>query len=187
MFKIQTNKLLPAFVILLALSGAASAQDRAWQTFSPHNNAWSILAPGILKPDDEAQLPNSQMGSYSYNDFTGFFAVIYRDSPKRFVPWKPNYKAYFKKIRDDAVEAANGVLLKDEEFSNGVEKGREIYIKIPDGKIVGRESQIKAKYRVERMRMFFHGKRFYLIVAVLPENKIDDPEIDAYLNSFIAK
>jgi hypothetical protein len=37
------------------------------------------------------------------------------------------------------------------------------------------------------MRMFFHGKRFYLLVAVLPENKIDAPEIDSYLNSFVAK
>ena len=187
MFKIQTIKLLPILVILLALSSSAPAQDRTWKTFSPYNSAWTILAPGVMRPDDEAQLPNSQMGSYSYNDFTGFFAVIYRDTPKRFVPWKPNYKAYFKKVRDDAVEAANGVLLKDEEFTNGSAKGREVYIKIPDGKIVERESQIKAKFRVERMRMFFHGKRFYLIVAVLPENKIDDPEVDSFLNSFVAK
>jgi len=187
MFKIQMNKLPQILLAFLVLSCSVFAQERTWKTFSPDNSAWTILAPGVMRPDGEAQQPNSTMGNYSYNDYTGFFAVIYRDSPKRFVPWKPNYKAYFKKIRDDAVQAANGVLLKDKEFTNGSAKGREVYIKIPDGKVLERESQVKAKYRVERMRMFFHGRRFYLLVAVLPENKIDDPEIEAYLNSFVAK
>ncbi len=185
--KIWTNKLLQTLGILFVLSGGAFAQERTWNTFSPDNGAWSILAPGVMQPDEEAQKARSTMGSYSYSDYNGFFAVIYRDSPRRFVPWKPNYKAYFKKIRDDAIEAANGQLLKDEEYSNGNVKGREVQIKIPDGRVMGRESQLKTKYRVERMRMFFHGKRFYLLVAVLPENKIDSPEIDNYLNSFVAK
>ncbi len=185
--KIWTNKLLQTLGILFVLSGGAFAQERTWNTFSPDNGAWSILAPGVMQPDEEAQKARSTMGSYSYSDYNGFFAVIYRDSPRRFVPWKPNYKAYFKKIRDDAIEAANGQLLKDEEYSNSNVKGREVQIKIPDGRVMGRESQLKTKYRVERMRMFFHGKRFYLLVAVLPENKIDAPEIDSYLNSFVAK
>jgi hypothetical protein len=187
MFKIKTNKLLQILGILFILSGGAFAQERTWNSFSPSNGDWTILAPGVMKPDEEARQPGSSMGSYSFNDYNGFFAVIYRDSPKRFVPWKPNYKAYFKKIRDDAVQAANGILLSDEEFSNGAVKGREVSIKIPDGRVMERESQLKTKYRVERMRMFFHGKRFYLLVAVLPENKINTPEIDNYLNSFVAK
>jgi hypothetical protein len=187
MCNIQTNKLLQILGILLVLSGGTFAQERTWNAFSPHDSAWSILAPGAMKPDEEVQKHRSPMGSYSYSDYTGFFAVIYRDSPRRFVPWKPNYKAYFKKIRDDATEAANGVLLKDEEFVNGNVKGREVHIKIPDGRVMERESEIKTKYRVERMRMFFHGKRFYLLVAVLPEDKINTPEIDNYLNSFVAK
>jgi hypothetical protein len=185
--KIRTNKLLQILGVLLVLSGAAFAQGRTWNTFSPDNGAWSILAPGALKPDSEAQQSRSTMGSYSYSDHNGFFAVIYRDSPKRYVPWKPNYKAYYKKIRDDAVEAAKGQLLKDEEFTNGTVKGREVRIKIPDGIVTGRESQVRTKYRVERMRMFFHGKRFYLLLAVLPESEIDTPEIDNYLNSFVTK
>jgi len=187
MFKKPANKLIQILGVIVILSGGAFGQERTWNNFSPFNNVWTILAPGAMKPDEEAKQPGSPVGSYSYADYNGFFAVIYRDSPRRFVPWKPNYKAYFKTIRDDAIEAANGVLLSDVEFSNGGAKGREVRIKIPDGRVLERESQIKTKYRVERMRMFFHGKRFYLIVAVLPEDKVDTPEIDKYLNSFVAK
>lgn len=187
MFKIRSNKWLQILGLLFILSGGAFAQERTWNNFSPFNSPWTILAPGVMKPDEEAKQPGSPVGSYSYADYNGFFAVIYRDSPRRFVPWKPNYKAYFKTIRNDAIEAGNGVLLSDVEFTNNGEKGREVRIKIPDGIVLERESQTKTKYRVERMRMFFHGKRFYLIVAVLPEDKVDTPEIDNYLNSFVAK
>ncbi len=51
----------------------------------------------------------------------------------------------------------------------------------------GRESQIKMKYRVGRLRMFFHGRRFYLLLAVLPEEEIDTSAINNYFNSFVVK
>lgn len=175
------------FVLSSAAAGAVRAQERSWKTFSPEDGAWSILAPGLMRPDAEAKNPRSAKGSYSFNDFTGFFAVIYRDSPKRWVPWKPNYKAYFKKIRDDAVKAGKGQLLRDEEFSNGAASGREVFIKVPVGTITGFEGQSVTKYRVQRMRMFFHGKRFYLLLALLPESEVNAPEINRYFDSFAAK
>ncbi len=70
--KIRTNKLLQILGVLLVLSGAAFAQGRTWNTFSPDNGAWSILAPDALKPDSEAQQSRSTMGSYSYSDHNGF-------------------------------------------------------------------------------------------------------------------
>ncbi len=182
------KKLLQSLAILLVLNCAAFAQQLTWKTFSPDTGgaAWSILAPGDMKPDAEAQAPGTTKGSYSYNDYNGFFAVIYRDSPRRLVPWKPNYSAYYKKIRNDVVKANKGQLLKEGEFSNGGEVGREAYVKIPSGTTLGGEGQIKTQYRVQRFRMFFHGKRFYVLLAVLPENLIDTPAIDAYFNSFVA-
>ncbi|HEY0049451.1 MAG TPA: hypothetical protein VGB68_09220 [Pyrinomonadaceae bacterium] len=183
----RLNKLFQLFAILLALCSAGFAQERTWKTFSPAGGAWSILAPGELRPDAEAQESPSTKGSYSYSDFNGFFAVIYRDSPKRWVPWKPNYNAYFKKIRKDAVEAAKGQLLKDEEFSSGDLTGREVYIKVPVGTLVGAEGLVITKYRVERLRMFFREKRFYLLMAVLPEADVNSPEANNYFNSFTAK
>src|SRR5215213_5084805 len=181
----RLNKLFQSLAILLALCSGAFAQQWTWKTFSPASGAWSILAPGEMRPDAEAEESNSTKGSYSYNDFNGFFAVIYRDSPKRWVPWKPNYKAYFKKIRNDAVEAAKGTLLKDEEFTNGDANGREVFIKVPSGTLIGAEGQVITKYRVERLRMFFRGKRFYLLVAVLPEADISSPAVNGYFDSFI--
>jgi len=181
------NKLLQSLGILLVLSCGAFAQERTWKTFSPDNGAWSILAPGIMKPDSEALESPSTMGSYSYNDSKGFFAVIYRDTPKGNVLWKPFKKAHYKKVRNDFIKSTKGELLKDAEFSNGNMKGREVYIKMPDGRVMDRESQVKTKYRVERLRMFFHGRRFYLLLAVLPEEEIDTPVIDNYFNSFVVK
>jgi len=189
MFKDKTrmSKFLQSLGILLVLSCAAFAQERTWQTFSPDNGAWSILAPGVMNPDQEALESPSTMGSYSYTDSTGFFAVIYRDTPKGRILWKPLKKAHFKRVRKDFIKSNKGELIKDEKFSNGNLEGREVHIKVPDGREMGRESQIKTKYRVQRLRMFFDDRRFYLLLALLPADKIDTPEIDNYFNSFVLK
>ena len=185
--KIRSKFFLQSLGILLILSCTAFAQERTWETFSPDDGAWSILAPGIMNPDKEALESSSMMGSYSYNDFSGFFAVIYRDTPKGRILWKPFKKAHFKKVRKDFIKSNKGELLKDEKFSNGSITGREVHIKVPDGRSIGRESQIIMKYRVQRLRMFFHDRRFYLVLAVLPEKEIDSPVINNYFNSFIVK
>lgn len=185
--KIQMNKFLQFLGILLVVSYGAFAQERAWKIFSPSNGEWSITAPGVLSPDREALESASTMGSYSYNDSSGFFAVIYRDTPKRRILWKPLQKAHFNKVRDGYIKTNNGQLLKDEEFSNGNVTGREVYVKVPEGKDTGRESQVKIKYRVGRLRMFFHERRFYLLLAVLPEEEIDTSAINNYFNSFVIK
>jgi len=185
--KTQVNKFLQFLGILLVLSCSTFAQERTWKTFSPDNGAWSILAPGIMNPDKEASESPSTMGSYSYNDSNGFFAVIYRDTPKGRILWKPLKKAHFKKVRNDFIKSNKGKLLKDEEFSNGNVEGREVHIKVPDGRVMGGESQLKTKYRVQRLRMFFDDRRFYLLLAVLPEEEIDTPVINNYFKSFVVK
>jgi hypothetical protein len=184
---IRTNKLLQTFGILLVLSCACFAQERVWKTFVSDDSVWSILAPGAMLPDEAALESPSTMGSYSYNDANGFFSVIYRDTPGRRILWKPMKKAHIKKVRDNFIKNNNGQLLKDEEFSNGKVNGREVYVKIAEGSVIGRESQVKTKYRVHRMRMFFDDRRFYMVLAVLPEELIDTSVINNYFNSFVIK
>lgn len=181
------KKLFQILIIIFILNVGFFAQERTWTTYSPLTGEWSVLAPGIMTPDSEALKTGSNKGSYTFNDYNGFFAVIYRDTPRRYVPWKPNYKAYYKKIRKDAMKAATGELIKDEEYTNGTIKGREVQIKIPNRKTATREGGVKTTYRIERFRMFFHEKRFYLVLAVLPEGEINTPAVDNYLNSFVVK
>jgi len=170
---IRKNKLLQLAVILI-LSCNAFAQERTWNTFSPENGEWSILSPGTLTPDEEASETKSTRGSYSYKDSNGFFAVIYRDAPKPLLFTRKSFEnAYYKKTLKDAVKAANGELTKDTEFSNGDINGREFWI--------------KTTYRVQRYRMFFNNDRFYMLLVVLPEDQINTPEINKYLNSFSFK
>lgn len=183
----SAGKLLQLSAILIVLNYFAFAQERTWQTFSPENNAWSILAPGVMKPDREALETSSAMGSYTYSDSTGFFAVIYRDTPKGRLLWKPIKNSYFKKVRKNFIKSNKGKLLKDVEFSNGTVKGREVYIKVPDGAVLDSENKVRTKYRLQRSRMFFYGKRFYLLLAVLPEQEIDDAAVTNYFNSFVLK
>jgi hypothetical protein len=182
----RINKLLPTLGILLILSGGVFAQERVWKTFISDDSGWSILAPGAMLPDAAALESPSTMGSYSYNDSKGFFSVIYRDTPKGRILWSRK-KSHYGKVRDNFIKKNNGQLLKDAEFSNGKTEGREIYVKIAEGDVMARESQIKTKYRVHRMRMFFNDRRFYIILAVLPEELIDTPAINNYFNSFVIK
>lgn len=179
------RNLLITFGILLLLSVSISAQARTWKTFSPSNGGWSILAPGTLTPDKEASQAKSRRGSYSYNDFNGFFAVIYSDHSKlNFFPWK---KAHFTKQRDLVMKANNATLVNDVEFTSGNITGREVRLRMPDNRTAVRESSFKLQPRIQRFRMFFQGNRFYIILAVLPESDISLPEIDKYFNSFTLK
>jgi VCBS repeat-containing protein len=178
-------KLLSSLAIFLFLSSGVLAQDWAWKNFSPTGKPWSILAPGEMQPDEEAQQSRSKMGSYSYSDFYGYFAVVYRDAPKTFlISLKPDEKGHFKKVKNDFIKASKGQLLKEEDFESGRAKGRELLIKIPSGTITGLEGQVITKYRIERLRMFFIGRRFFMLLAVLPEDVVNTPQVDKFFNSF---
>ena len=181
------GKLLSTLAVILVLNAAAQAQDWAWKTFSPPGNAWSIYAPGAMNPDDEAKEANSRVGSYAYSDFYGFFAVVYRDYKSSFWSFKPDYSNYYKKVRKDFVKASKGELLSEEKYVKGDLVGREVRIKIPAGQMVGLEGKTITKYRIERLRMFFVGKRFYLLLAVLPQDIIDTPAVNKYFDSFEVK
>jgi VCBS repeat-containing protein len=178
------NNLLLSLAIILLLSGGVFAQDWAWKTFSPPSKAWSISAPGAMLPDQEAQESGSKVGSYAYSDFYGYFAVVYRDSKLSFWSLKPDYSSYYEKVRNDFIKANNGQLLKEEKYVGGKSIGRDVQIKIPVGQITGLEGNSITKYRTERIRMFFVGKRFYLLLAVLPEDIINTAAVDNYFNSF---
>ena len=183
--KIRINKLLLSFLILIVLVSCAVAQKRTWNAFSPANSNWTIISPGILRPDAEAMAPSSNKGSYSYSDINGFFAVIYRDAPKIRLPFGTSNKAYLKKERDDDVKANNAILLKDEEFTTAKnEPGREIHVKMPSSTVLSNEGERKIVYRIQRVRMFFHGKRFFALLVVLPEEEIDSPEVNKFFTSF---
>lgn len=183
----RMKKLLPTLGILLALSFGGFAQERTFKKFSPDNGAWSVLAPGTMRPDEAALENPSTMGSYSYTDGNGFFAVIYRDTPKNRLLWGSMKKSHYSKVRDDFIKKNNGQLLKDQKFTNGRMEGREIYVKIAEGSVIRSESQIGTKYRIHRVRMFFDDRRFYMVLAVLPENEIDTPVINNYFTSFVVK
>ena len=171
--------------ILLVLGSAVFAQERTWKTFTPENGAWSVFAPGEMKPDAEAQETASKQGSYTFNDSTGFFAVIYQDNPKwLFSLSKPFIGSHYKRVRKGFVKNSRGKLLKEGKFTSGDISGQEAWIKMPEGKDFNAENQEKTRYRVQRIRMFFRENRFYVLLAVLPENEIDAFAIDNYFNSF---
>jgi len=69
-------------------------------------------------------------------------------------------------------------------FESGKVKGRELLIKIPSGTMTGLEGQVITKYRIERLRMFFIGRRFFILLAVLPEDIVNTPQVDKFFNSF---
>lgn len=178
-------RFLSSLAAILLFSGGVLAQDWAWKPFSPSGKSWTVLAPGDMKPDAEALEPQSKMGSYSYSDFYGFFAVVYRDASKGFlISLPPDKSKHFKKVKNDFIVASKGQLLREEEFTYGRMNGRELLIKIPSGTMTGVEGQVIQKYRIERIRMFFIGRRFYMLLAVLPEDIVSTPTVDKFFNSF---
>lgn len=184
---ININTLIHVFALLSLLNFSAFGQDRNWQTFAPTGAEWSVLSPGLMMPDAEAAKPKSKRGSYSYNDADGFFAVIYQDSKGGFAPFKPSTNSFFNKQRDLVIKANDGRLIKEEDFTSGEIKGREVQIRIGAAAFAGREMQTKPSFRVQRFRMFFVGKRFYVVLAVLPAEQINEPAVSNFLNSFAVR
>lgn len=183
---LNAKRFITLLTLLTLFAGAARAQEREWREFSPPSKDWTILAPGEMVADAAALNPESDRGSHSYTDFSGFYAVVYRDAPKRrYVPWKINRQAYYEKIAKDAAKAAKGEIIRRDDFTNGNITGREIYIKIPNVKVQAVESPTRTTYRIERMRLFFDDKRFYIVLAVLPEDEIDSVATNNYMYSFV--
>jgi hypothetical protein len=177
---------LQTFAILLFLCGAAFAQERTWKTFTPAIGDWSILAPGELKSDPDGIELLGKKGGYSYVDKTGFFAVIYENSPGWAVTiYKPFMGSHFKKVRNKFVKDSKGKLLKEVKFKSGDKKGREYYVQIPDGKTLDNEGQWTERFRIARYRAFLDGNRFYTLLAVVPENEVYTPAIDKFFTSFV--
>lgn len=179
--------LLQIFGLLVLFCSAAFAQERKWETFTPETADWSILAPGVMQRASDASESLDKKGSYSYGDETGFFAVVYENSPGWAVTiYKPFIGSHYKKIRKKFVNDSRGKLLKDEKFKNGDESGREFFVQIPDGKVLDIEGQWKSRYKIARFRVFFNGNRCYILMAVLPENEVYTSPINKYFTSFTA-
>lgn len=176
-------KLSITFIIVLLFSVTIPAQKWSWKLFNPPNQPWTVLAPGTLTPDDEAKAGGNK-GSYAYNDYNGFFAVVYRDASKRLFFFNPNYKEFIKDVRDGVAEANSGEIIKDTIFERRGTKFREVQVRFPSGTTRSPEGRTISKYRVQRFRMFFVGNRFYALLAVLPEEDVDKPEISQFLDSF---
>lgn len=180
--------ILQFLLILLIFSGGAFAQEKTWQTYSPESGEWSVLAPAKLNADDEALETPSKQGSYTYGNSERFYAILYQENPKWLKTiWTPFIGSHYKKVTKGFVKNSKGELLKDQKFSEGKISGREVYIKVPDGRDLGLENQLKTRYRIQRIRMFFHGSRFYVLMALLPESEIGTAETDKFFNSFILK
>lgn len=188
MFFIKRVKLLlNTFGLLMFFCCAVFAQERTWETFTSDNGDWSILAPGTMETSPDARDKLDEKGSYSYGDETGFFAVIYENSPALVVTlYKPFIGSHYKSIRKKFVKDSKGKLLKDEKFKYGNFSGREFLVQIPDGKILDSEGQWKSRYRVARFRVFMQGNRCYILMAVVPENEVNTASINNYFNSFAA-
>ena len=183
--KNRMKKSLLFLAVLLLLSSGDFAPERTWKTFTPENGAWSIFAPGEMKPDEEALETQSKQGSYTFTDSNGFFAVIYQDNPKWLYSLsKPFIGSHYKRVTKGFVKNSKGKLLKEQKFTSGDISGRDAWIQIPEGRDFNAESQQKTRYKVQRVRMFFRDNRFYVLLAVLPESEIDSFAIDNYFNSF---
>lgn len=156
--------------IILTLTLGTSAQQnfqQNWQLFTTPNRDFTILSPGQMRPNDDAASGSKKKGSYGYKDKTGSFIVLYQKMPKQ--PKKLD--KYFDKSRDLAVKGVNGRLLKENSFSSNGFTGREIFVQMDYG-------------RVERARMFFHGKRLYVVLAIVPDTEVNTDEINSYMSSF---
>lgn len=179
--------LIHTFGLLLFISVAVFAQERAWKNFTPENGDWNILAPGVMERASDPEESLDKKGSYSYGDEAGFFAVVYENSPGWVVTmYKPFIGSHYKRIRKDFVKNSRGKLLKDEKFKNGDQSGRQFFVQIPDGKILDNEGQWKTRCKIARFRVFFKGNRCYILMATLPENEIYSTSINKYFDSFVA-
>jgi hypothetical protein len=164
-------KWLALGALMLLLGGC---QRATWREFSSKEGRFSVLVPGTLS--EQTQNLTTQAGAIDLHFFVveqdGFqYLVSYNDYPDAMVR-EANADKVLDGARDGVVANVQGRLLNEAKVWLADYPGRELRIKIPEGR------------QAMRTRLYFVGNRLYQVGVLSAEDGAAAEEIGKFLNSF---
>lgn len=166
----RTRALVPAALLAVALAGAALAQG--WKPYNSAPGKFSIDFPGT--PETRSQDITTRVGKVKMHLFQvakgqSAFLVSYSDYPASAIKGS-DPKKMLDGARDGAVSNVQGKLLSEKGMSIGGNPGREL--------------KVEAKGLSMTQRMFLVKNRLYQVLALVPIDRPNNPDVPRFLNSF---
>jgi hypothetical protein len=158
---------------LLIVSTAFAQKAAAWEKFSSVEGRFSILFPSKPTAKKEKLGETDTAYTYTAETATGVFVASYMDLPGAF---KTDEEKNFVLDggRDGSLENIDGKLLYEKKITLSGYLGREFSISMKDKGLTLRS----------KTRLFLVGQRAYQLLALVPEENADSPDIDKFLSSF---
>ena len=164
-------KCLAFGMLILVLSGC---QRVTWKEFSSKEGRFSVLVPGT--PSEQTQKLDTGVGAIDLHFFVaeqdGFqYLVSYNDYPDAMVR-EADADKVLDGARDGVVANVQGRLLNEVKVWLANYPGRELRIRIPEGR------------QAMRTRLYFVGNRLYQVGVLSAEDGAAADEVSKFLNSF---
>ena len=152
----------------------AGCQRVTWKEFSSKEGRFSVLVPGT--PSEQTQNLDTGVGAIDLHFFIveqdGFqYLVSYNDYPDAMVR-EADADKVLDGARDGVVANVQGRLLNEVKVWLADYPGRELRIRIPEGR------------QTMRTRLYFVGNRLYQVGVLSAEDSAAADEISKFLNSF---
>lgn len=148
-----------------------SQSDKRFEikTFTPTDKSFSVDLPGT--PSESSEPPRQRgidsMKSYQLRANSHNYLIQSMVFSK--VP--DDRTALLNQVRDNFLQDTRKVLVSEEPVTSGELSGREIRIKLPDG-------------RYQYIRMMFVGSHLYVLLIQAPDGREDNPRVQAFFDSF---
>jgi hypothetical protein len=157
----------------------AQADGRAWTVYAPPRAGFSVLMPG--RPDEKDEEQQISAGNFTMHNFAvreedGVYTGSHFQLPGMLEADNASVKRVLETLQQGTVRAHKGTLIKEEATSFEGNPGREFQYSLPPGAAI--------QDGVAKARMIFANGRFYVIIVMGTQAKVDSPDTDRYLNSF---
>ena len=164
-------KCLALGVLIMVLWGC---QRVTWREFSSKEGRFSVLVPDT--PSEQTQNLNTGVGAIDLHFFIveqdGFqYLVSYNDYPAAMAR-EADADKVLDGARDGVVANVQGRLLNEVKVWLADYPGRELRIRIPEGR------------QAMRTRLYFVGNRLYQVGVLSAEDSAAADEVSKFLNSF---
>lgn len=139
------------------------------KTFTPTDKSFSVDLPGT--PSESTEPPRQRgidsMKSYQLRANNHNYLIqsmVFSKVPE-------DRTALLNQVRDNFLQDTRKVLVSEEPVTSGDLSGREIHIKLPDG-------------RYQYIRMMFVGSHLYVLLIQSPDGRDNNPRVEAFFDSF---
>jgi hypothetical protein len=158
-------------VVLLLLSGCGKPE---FKEFKCEGGRFKVLMPGTPK-EQQQEVSGIMLKSYSFENWSGAYAVAYADIPHSFGDLGSRMKVLLDGAESGMVKNVNAKLLQSSDIKlAGKHTGREVKAELPNKGLI-------------LARIFVINRRLYQVVVTGTREWVASPDATKFLDSLVVE